>query len=150
MSIKELGIKLDTVEAGYIFDREACELLIGYSRDLKRYDWQLELMKICDRIQKELWKAGKQLTVVTTKSEIHVLTHEQASEYNSTRFDNAIKKMRRCYKRLVAVNTANFTDTLLQSHEKSIVKQSRILQAIKSNRAEIKVVPHNSGLPKRI
>lgn len=149
MSAIEYSIDIDAIEAGYVFDRATCELLIGFPRDSNRYEWQFELMKRCDQIQKELWDAGKHLTVVTTKSEIHVLTHEQASEYNATRFDNAIKKMRRCYKRLLAVNTGTFTDNMLQSHEKSIVKQSRILQAIKSNRAEITVKPHDSGLPKR-
>jgi len=144
-----MEIDLSSVESGHVFPLSQCELLIGFPRDKDRYQWQFELLKLSDQIQKELWNSGKPLTVVTSKSEILVLTHAEASEYNATQFDNAIKKMRRAYKRLMSVETAGFVDTQLQSHEKAIVKQSRILSMIKNTKANLQLVAHDSGLPKR-
>jgi hypothetical protein len=144
-----MEIDLSPVEAGHVFPMSQCELLIGFARDKDRYQWQFELLKLSDQIQKELWSSGKPLTVVTSKSEILVLTHAEASEYNAAQFDNAIKKMRRAYRRLMAVETVGFADSQLQSHEKAIVKQSRILSMIKNTKANLQVVAHDSGLPKR-
>jgi hypothetical protein len=144
-----MEIDLTNVESGHVFPLSQCELLIGFPRDKDRYQWQFELLKLSDQIQKELWSSGKPFTVVTSKSEILVLTHAEASEYNATQFDNAIKKMRRAYKRLMAVETTGFIDSQLQSHEKAILKQSRILAMIKNTKATLQVVAHDSGLPKR-
>lgn len=144
-----IEIDLSNVEAGHVFSLAECELLIGFQRDKDRYQWQFELLKLSDQIQNELWNSGKPLTVVTSKSEILVLTHAEASEYNASQFDNAIKKMRRAYKRLMAVDTFGFVDSQLHSHEKAIIKQSRILSMIKNTKADLQVVAHDSGLPKR-
>ena len=49
----------------------------------------------------------------------------------------------------MAVDTFGFVDSQLQRHEKAIIKQSRILSMIKNTKANLQVVAHDSGLPKR-
>lgn len=144
-----MKIDLTNVEPGHVFSMAQCEEAIGFPRDRDRYQWNFMLMQLCEQVQKQLWNSGKHFTVVTSKSEIRVLTHAEASEYNANMFDNAIKKMRRTNRKLMAVDTTGFSENALVSHEKAIVKQSRILAMMKPSRATLQMVAHNDGLPKR-
>jgi len=141
-------VDVSGLEAGDIIEQPICETIIGFDRSTKMYEFNFELMQLAEYVQSQLWKIGKQLTVVSHKGSIRVLTHAEASEYNASRFDNAIKKMRKCHKRLVAVNTGGFDQESKNAHSSSLVKTSRILTAIKSTRTEVVMEPHVSIVPK--
>lgn len=141
-------VDVTNLEAGHIIDQADCEQIIGFERAKRMYEYGFELMQLAEYVQSQLWKIGKQLTVVSHKGSIRVLTHVEASEYNASRFDNAIKKMRKCHKRLVAVNTNGFDRDSKNNHSMSLVKTSRILTAIKSTRTEVTIEPHVAIVPK--
>jgi hypothetical protein len=145
----KFDVSVSRLEAGDTIDQLQCEKIIGFERASKISEFNFELMQLSDQIQTQLWKIDKRLTVVCHKGSIRVLTHVEASHYNASRFDNAIKKMRKCHRRLSAVNTNGFDRETKTNHIESIVKTSRILTAIKNTRSEVTIVPHISIIPKR-
>ena len=78
-----------------------------------------------------------------------MLTHEQASKYNAARFDGAIAKMRRCYKRLIAVNMGALGVEAKTDHLKSIQRQANVLQLIGRRKVELEPQPVKRVVVKR-
>jgi len=138
---KELGMKFDidvrVLEPGTTVEQSECESIVGIKRTGNEYAYQFALMQLGDFIQKSLWRLGKHLTVRTTNGEVQVLTHEEASKYNESRFDLAIDKMRRCNRRLNAVDVGELGKEAREDHSKAIIRQSRILTMLKTVRRDI-------------
>jgi hypothetical protein len=141
-------INLETIELGSVLEMETCEKLFGYLRKDDPVKYQFDLMRLADYIYRESVRRGRVFTIICDKSDIRVLTHQQASDYNQQHYQNAIKKMRKCHRRLVAVNTAELDAEKVQNHDKSIIRQSRILQMIKAEgRGEITAEPRKHDRP---
>lgn len=130
-------IDLQTIEPGTVLEMADCEKLFGYTRENNPTRYQFDLMRLADWIHKELCKFDRILTVVCDGSDVRVLTHQQASDYNVQHFANAIKKMRKCHKRLAAIDTRELDAAKIMIHDKSLVRQSRILQMIKTVRSDV-------------
>jgi hypothetical protein len=143
-------IDVSNLTAGDLVEQSECERVIGFTRASDKYEYSFALMQLVEYVQKLLWKDGKQYTVVSDNGSMRVLTHEEASKYNAARFDGAIQKMRRCHRRLTAVDCGKFNEEARENHTKSILKSSRILTAIKTTRADVELVPHASIVPKRL
>ena len=141
-------IDLETIEPGSVLEMEACEKLFGYLRKNDPIKYQFDLMRLANYIYCESANRGRIFTIICDKSDVRVLTHEQASDYNQQHYKNAIKKMRKCHRRLVAVNTAELDAARIANHDKSIIRQSRILQMIQSvGRGEITAEPRKQDRP---
>jgi hypothetical protein len=130
-------ISIDNVEAGSVLSQADCEALFGFSYEINPTVYQFKLMQLSDYVEKELAKTDRILTVVCDGQTVRVLTHEQASIYNQKHFDNAIRKMRRCNRRLQAVDIRELGPDRIKQHDGGIVRQSRILQAIKTSTRDI-------------
>lgn len=130
-------ISVDNVEAGSVLSQADCEALFGFSYEINPTVYQFKLMQLSDYVEKELAKLDRILTVVCDGQTVRVLTHEQASIYNQKHFDNAIRKMRRCNRRLQAVDIRELGPDRIKQHDGGIVRQSRILQAIKTSTRDI-------------
>ena len=146
----KFNIDVSNLSCGDVVEQSQCEQIIGFTRNEDMYGFQFAVMQLSEHVQRLLWADGKQFTVVTENGSIRVLTHEEASKYNAARFDGAIAKMRRCHKRLTAVDCGEFDSETKTNHMKSILKSSRILTAIKSTRATVEVKEHVSIVPKRL
>ena len=146
----KFDIDVSSLSCGDVVEQSQCEKIIGFARNEDMYGFQFAVMQLSEHVQRLLWAGGKQFTVVTENGSIRVLTHEEASKYNAARFDGAIAKMRRCHKRLTAVDCGEFNSETKTNHMKSILKSSRILTAIKSTRATVEVKEHVSIVPKRL
>ena len=144
----KFDIDASGLDCGDVIEQSRCENIIGISRMVDAYSYQFSLMQLVEHIQRLLWADGKQHTVVSENGSVRILTHEEASKYNTARFEGAIAKMRRCHKRLIAVDSGKLSDEARADHLNAIVKTSRTLVAIKSTRAVIEVVGHVSTVPK--
>ena len=127
-------VDIASIDCGSFLAESDCQKLFGYARIDDPVRYQFDLMRLSDWIGKELAKAGKVLTVTCDGAEIRVLTHEQASEYNQKHFDNSIRRMRKCMRRLSAVDIRELDSDRVKRHDKAIGRQSKILQMIKSVR----------------
>lgn len=128
----EYEIDVTEVEAGTTVDQSECERILKISRKGNEYEYQFALMQLAEFIQKSLWKIGKQFTVTTSSGAVNILTHEEASKYNESRFDLAIAKMRRCNRRLNAVEIGELSKEARNDHGRAIIRQSRILSMLKT------------------
>jgi len=125
-------IDVQYVEPGTTIEQSQCEEILDIKRDGNEYNYQFALMQLGEFVQKSLWAIGKEYTVTTSSGQVNVLTHEQASKYNESRFDLAIAKMRRCNRRLNAVDVGELTKDARDDHGKAIIRQSRILSMLKT------------------
>ena len=133
----EFDIDVDKVEAGTTVEQAECEKIIGVKRKGNEYAYQFALMQLGEFIQRSLWKIGKQFTVTTSSGQVNILTHEEASKYNESRFDLAISKMRRCNRRLNAVNVGELSKESRDEHVRAIIRQSRILSMLKTVKRDL-------------
>ena len=142
-------IDVSSIEPGSVLEMSDCEKLFGYAREQNPTKYQFDLMRLADWIYKQLTKDDKTMTVICDGSDIRILTHQQASDYNQQHFHNAIKKMRKCHRRLIAVDITELDAAKVTLHDKSIVRQSRILQTIKSisRGADVEVTPRKLDRP---
>lgn len=130
-------IDVENVEPGTTIEQSTVEQIIGIKRKGNEYAYQFALMQLGEFVQRSLWKIGKHYTVRTSGGEVQVLTHEEASKYNDSRFDLAIEKMRRCNRRLAAVDIGQLSKEAREDHGKALVKQSRILAMMKTAKREL-------------
>ena len=137
----EYEIDVTEVEAGTTVDQSECERILKMNRKGNEYEYQFALMQLAEFIQKSLWKIGKQFTVTTSAGAVNILTHEQASKYNESRFNLAISKMRRCNRRLNAVDVGSLSKESRNDHGNAIIRQSRILSMMKNVNKDIEPEP---------
>lgn len=142
-------IEITQLAAGSIIEQSEIEAVTGTRRNSDPVKYQFLLMQLASQVGRELEKDGRTLTVATRDGAIHVLTHEEASKYNATKFDNAIGKMRRCHKRLLAVDITGFDAPTKENHDRNIIKTSRVLQAIRASRRnrKLEVEPTKRNTP---
>lgn len=131
-------IDIESIEPGSVLSQSDCDQLFGFSFETNPSDWQLKLVQLSDYVERELHKANRVLTVVCQGHTVRVLTHEEASVYNQKHFDNAIKKMRKCNRRKMAVDVTGFSGDQRKSHDSGLLRQSRILQAVKQSSKDVK------------
>lgn len=131
-------IDIESIEPGSVLSQSDCDQLFGFAYETNPVEWQFKLMQLSDYVERELHKANRVLTVVCEGRTVRVLTHEEASVYNQKHFDNAIKKMRKCNRRKQAVDVSTLNDDQRKSHDNGLLRQSRILQAVKQVSKDVK------------
>lgn len=129
-------IEVSELCPGSCIDQEECERLIGFTRLSDPLKWQLALLNLRNEVLRLLEQDGKIYTITCSDAQLNILTHKQASEYNARKFETCIDGMRRANKRLSAVDVAVLSKEDRDQHDKSMMNQSRMLLAIKSNRRE--------------
>lgn len=142
----QFDIDVTDVEAGDTVPQTQCEEIIGLKRNGNEYAYQFALLQLGDFVQKALWKIGKQFTVTTANGEVQVLTHEQASKYNAGRFELAIAKLRRCNRRLCAVNPGELTAEAREDHGRAMIRQSRVLSLLKTANKDLTPEPEKKRI----
>jgi hypothetical protein len=138
--------EVEQIEPGTTVEQSTIEAVLGMKRQGNEYAYQFALMQFGEFVQRSLWRMGKHYTVRTSGGEVQVLTHEEASKYNDSRFDLAIEKMRRCNRRLIAVDVAELSAEARADHGAAMVRQSRILGLVKGVK---KCLELNTESPKR-
>ena len=131
-------IDIESIEPGSVLSQSDCDQLFGFAYETNPVEWQFKLMQLSDYVERELHKANRVLTVVCEGRTVRVLTHEEASIYNQKHFDNAIKKMRKCNRRKQAVDVTTLNEDQRKSHDSGLLRQSRILQAVKQVSKDVK------------
>ena len=132
---------------GAELSRDECERLIG-----RRY-WEdprygLELVKLASFIDRLIRDDGRLCTIRTVSGGIQILTHSEAARYNADRFESAIDLMRRCKRRLDAVDPAQLDADELRSYDRNRNRQGRTLAAIKTaTMADMSLTPSRPSKP---
>lgn len=145
----KFDVDVSKLVAGCTVEQSTCEEIIGFPRRTDMYRYQFLVMQLAEHIRRLLWREGHRWTVITEDGAIRVLTHEEASKYNASRFDCAIQKMRRCNRRLIAVDAGKLPPDARYEHTEQVVRQSRILQGLKESAKDLDPIPATVVMPKR-
>jgi hypothetical protein len=135
------------LEIGDEISQSECEAIVQAT--IEQAVYSIRVMQLCEQISKQLWAVGKRYTVATVRGRIRVLTHEEASIYNASRFENSIDKMKRCHTRLLAVDTGELNEERRRMHERECINTSKMLAVIGQTKKEIRLEAHRSTLPKK-
>jgi hypothetical protein len=133
----KFDVEVDQLEVGTTIEQSVVERIVGIKRQDNEAAYQFLVMQLAEFISNALWKIGKQYTVRTSGGEVLVLTHEEASRYNDSRFDLAMEKMRRCNRRLMAVDVGQLSDEARRDHGRAMIRQSTILAMVKTAKKSI-------------
>jgi hypothetical protein len=144
----KFAIEVGHIEPGDVIEQSECEAIIGFARSADTYKYQFALMQLQDHVVKELWKVDKRLTVTVNDGALRILTHEEASKYNAAAFAAGLRKSRRSFKRLSAVDPSKLTAEALDQHKDHLIKQSRVLQAIGRRTVGLEPAPTQRPTPK--
>jgi hypothetical protein len=141
-------LDIESVKAGSVIDQAEVEKVVGVRRSEDAYAYQFALLQFGDFIAKTLWRNGKQLTVTTNDGAVQILTHAEASVYNAKQFELAMAKLRRCNRRLGAVDASQLTPDDRQDHVKAMIRQSRILSAVKIAKKPVELEQSSDNRPR--
>lgn len=140
MAEERWQIDAEELLPGVEISREECERLLNCSyAEERRYG--LELLKLAAYVDRVIRRSGRMLTITTRDGGIQVLTHAQAARYNAERFDNAQRLMRRCFRRLSAVDTGYLTEAELRQYDQARNCQSRTLAAMRAANMQADMTP---------
>lgn len=127
-------ISIDTrmIKLGDTISQQQCENVIGYPETSNPKDWQFAMLQLLGIVQKQLrQEQGRELTVRIVGNELHILTDQEAAEYNPKRFEAGLKLARRSHRRLMAVNVGKLSAQQREMHMKNIGNQAHKLSMLR-------------------
>lgn len=141
-------IEVDNIEPGTVIEQSTAEKIVAVRKTENPMEFQFRLMQLSSEIERMLWRIGKQYTVRISGGDIQVLTHEEASRYNAARFENAIEKLKKCNRRLAAVDVRELSKEAREDHGRSIIKTSHILAMVTTARRDLTLGTASASVPK--
>ena len=141
-------IEVDGIEPGTVIEQSTAEKIIEVRKVDDPMEYQFRLMQLSSEIERMLWRIGKQYTVRISGGDVQVLTHEEASRYNASRFENAIEKLKKCNRRLSAVDVGVLSKEAREDHGRSVIKQSHILAMVKAAKRDLALGGQAASVPK--
>jgi len=130
-------VDFDLITYGDVVPNSVLEEFYGMSEDDERFRFkQIQFIHLLDS---ELRSRGKVCTICTKDGQIRILTHEEAAEYNRKKFNCHITGMARSHEKNMHVDRDCLDSNQLDSHDHTIMFQSKILQSMRNVRAEIQI-----------
>jgi hypothetical protein len=130
-------VDYSTLAKGSVIEAEQCEHIIGKRRDHRLYS--VELLRLRQRIMRDMRKRGTPVTVRTVNGSLEVLTDAQASVYNARQGRSGLRRHVRTHHRNLEVDTSKLTAEELKDHERRVLRSARLIQAINSVRQQLKI-----------
>jgi len=138
-------LDFDLLDKGDVIAAETVEAATGCKRDDPRYS--LKMLGFKEQISKELRRRGRIVTIKAEDCSLRVLTDEEASEYNPRRLSVCLRQAAEAHVRNLAVDVANLSDDRRKEHERTIVVNGRLLQAVSRERKSIALECHERKTP---
>ncbi len=139
IELAAVGIDAEGLNKGDELAADVLEAITGHRRETKRYN--LKILGLRARIERAMQDRGKPATVAVKNGRLRILTDEEAARYNHDTFRHGLRKARRAYDRLLAVDTRPLAEDLVREHLRHIEVDGKILSAIASTRAQCRRLP---------
>jgi hypothetical protein len=139
---------LDKLNKGDLIPVNQIEKIVGVRRNTESY--ALKLMAVQQRLSRDLRNAGRNITVVTHKKGIKLLTDAEASQYNHLKVHQHRRAMLRGHYRNMEVDVAQLSEEQKSQHDRYIEVDGRFVQAVQQVSAQLKLEPYvrtTPGLP---
>lgn len=146
MKTKRYPVDLSTIIKGRVFSPEEIEYLTGAKRGTPEY--ALALLNLRTHIENALITTGHPpLTLKCDHNSLRVLTDAEAAEYNAQQFDRLQRRAARRFALQMAVDISELSENERETHEKKVLVNGKILQAISNVRKQFKLKPHERKTP---
>lgn len=119
----------DSLNKGSIIEAKELTEIFELKPSEKAYSFAL--MGLANQIEKYFKQASNQtVTVRRLGDDLHICTDEVASEVNQKRFNRDLRALLRDHDRLMGVDMTQLSHDRLRGHQRAIVNQSRVIQAV--------------------
>lgn len=144
--VKYFPLDVDALRKGQTIEVKQVEEITGCSRSDYRV-YPLKLLWLSGKIQRELRKRGRVLTLRTRDGALIVCDDADASLYNCKQGRSGIRRFRRAHFRNLAVDVAKLDEIQRKQHERTLLTQGRMLAAIVSSRVAMLPDPKKREIP---
>lgn len=135
MSEQQYPLDYDNLAKGSVVEAAECERITGVNQNSQRFAFAL--LKLKQRVQRDMERRGTPVTIKITANSLHVLTDAEASIYNAKQQTFGIRRQFRAHKRNLGVDATQLTAEELREHQKRLIAGSRMMQAIKATRRQL-------------
>lgn len=133
--VGEYPFDTDHLRKGSVVSREVVAEAYGVKVDDRDY-WKAH-MRALAYVERRLRERGEPATVVTRDGGIAVLTDDEASIYNASRFEGRVDGMRRDHGRMQEVDRGAVAPARVAAHDVALVGMGRQLGAVVRARREL-------------
>ncbi len=129
--IEKWPLDFESISKGDVIAEVQCRAVLKPKDDK---DFQLKLLALKEQIERKHADAGVVLTIKITRNSLHVLTDAEASEYNETRQQHALRHFVKSHRRLLGVEIVNLSPEQAGEHDRRVAHSATYMTAIKSAR----------------
>lgn len=126
------GLPYDDMHKGYVMPVHEVEEVVGHPQDSRAFG--LGVMGLVATIDRELALRGENVTVVTIKSAVHILTDPEAADHNARQAELKRTAWARKIRKLAQVDASNLDEDHRERHRQTLVFESRLLQAVRAEK----------------
>jgi hypothetical protein len=138
-------LDFDALDYGSIISNDILEDYYGIPIDDEGFRFkQIDFIQLVDS---KLRSRGMIATICVRNSQIKILTHEEAAEYNRKRFNCHVAGMARVHEKNLHVCSQDLSRESRDSHTKTVMFQSKALQAVLKTKSEFQLEPVKRKTP---
>lgn len=130
-------VDYENLNKGDKFSEEYLVTLFGHQAGTPEYNFCC--LNLRSQIMSEMARRGNPVTVAISGMGIHVLTDEEAVEYNQREFHFGIGRMMRAHKRTADVDITQLQDESRQRWERNMLHQGIIVQSYRNAKKVIRM-----------
>lgn len=127
----------DSLDYGSVIPNNVIEDYYGVRVDEESF--RFKQIKFIQLVDKELRSRGMIATICVRNGQIKILTHQEAAEYNRKRFNCHIAGMARVHEKNMHVVAQELDKNTRDFHTKTVMFQSRALQAVLQTKGEFQL-----------
>lgn len=142
--VKYHPIDFDVLNKGDSISPAQLEEITGCQRGTTAY--QLAVLQLCDRVQRELDDRDKSVTVAVKKGFLCVLTDEEASIHNARMCNRGKRAFARSHVRNMQVDVAQLSAESRKIHDRNLIVNGATLAAMKEAK-RIALQSHKRSTP---
>lgn len=130
-------LDFDALDYGSVIPNEILEDYYGVSQEDENFRFkQIDFIYLIDT---QLRTRGMIATICVQNGQIKILTHEEAAEYNRRKFNCHVAGMARTHEKNMHVVATELCKETRDAHTKTVMFQSKALQAVLRTKAEFQV-----------
>ena len=146
-SASRYPLDVDALTKGSIISVGDLEKITGTSRHTEAYGWSVLVIRA--EIERRFQEKGIVVSCCMVDGALHVLDDNAAVRYAEQRFAKGMRTMAQAHHKLLGVDTTQLSEELKPRHERSVMVQSKVLQAaLGAKREALKPVVHQRTTPK--
>jgi hypothetical protein len=136
---KKWPLDFDALQKGTTVNATQCADIIYKIHGLipQHRLYQVRLMELANRIEKELRERGRPVTTRIKAGAVEIVTDAQAVGLNGRRFKTGLRRSFRAHRRTVEVDARQLDSETARQHARQIEVQGKVLASVVSTRCKL-------------